>query len=62
MNDIQHPLLKVIGCIHLEGIEKGLYFMQGKLDLLGAVVANGIFISSTITFASRTIFKLHPGH
>ena len=36
--------------------------MQEKLDLLGAVVAHVIFISSIITFASRIIFGLKPGH
>jgi len=36
--------------------------MQGKLDLLGAVVAHVVLISSIITFASRIIFKLQPGH
>jgi hypothetical protein len=32
------------------------------MDLLGAIVAHGIFISSVITFSSRMIFKLQPGH
>jgi hypothetical protein len=36
--------------------------MQEKLDLLGAIVAHVIFISSIITFASRMIFGLKPGH
>lgn len=36
--------------------------MQAKLDLLGAMVAHVIFISSIITFSSRMIFKLQPGH
>lgn len=36
--------------------------MQEKLDLLGAIVAHVVFISSIITFASRMIFKLGPGH
>ena len=36
--------------------------MQEKLDVLGAVVAHVIFISSIITFASRIIFGLKPGH
>ncbi len=36
--------------------------MQEKLDFLGAVVAHVVFISSRITFASRMIFKLKPGH
>lgn len=36
--------------------------MEEKLDLLGAIVAHIIFISSIITFSSRLIFKLKPGH
>lgn len=36
--------------------------MKEKLDLLGAIVAHVIFISSIITFSARTIFKLGPGH
>ncbi len=36
--------------------------MQEKLDFLGAVVAHVVFISSIITFASRMIFGLKPGH
>jgi hypothetical protein len=36
--------------------------MQEKLDFLGAIVAHVIFISSIITFASRMIFGLEPGH
>jgi len=36
--------------------------MQEKLDVLGAVVAHVIFISSIITFTSRIIFGLKPGH
>ena len=36
--------------------------MQQKLDLLGAISAHIIFISSIITFASRMIFTLKPGH
>ena len=36
--------------------------MQQKLDLLGAISAHIIFISSIITFASRMIFALKPGH
>jgi hypothetical protein len=42
-------------------LEGGLR-MQQKLDLLGAITAHIIFISSIITFASRMIFKLKPGH
>ena len=33
-----------------------------KLDLLGAVVAHVVFISSIITFASRVVLRLQPGH
>ena len=36
--------------------------MKEKLDLLGAIVAHIIFISAIITFSSRMIFKLRPGH
>lgn len=36
--------------------------MKEKLDLLGAIVAHVIFISSIITFSSRILFKLQPGH
>jgi hypothetical protein len=36
--------------------------MKDKLDLLGAIVAHVIFVSSIITFSSRIIFKLQPGH
>ena len=36
--------------------------MQEKLDSLGAVVAHVVFVSSIITFASRMIFGLQPGH
>jgi hypothetical protein len=36
--------------------------MQEKLDLVGAITAHVIFISSIITFASRMIFDLEPGH
>jgi hypothetical protein len=36
--------------------------MEKKLDFLGAIVAHIIFISSIITFSSRMIFNLQPGH
>ena len=36
--------------------------MKEKLDLIGAIVAHIIFISSIITFSSRMIFKIPPGH
>ena len=36
--------------------------MKDKLDLLGAITAHIILISSIITFASRLIFDLRPGH
>ena len=36
--------------------------MRERLDFLGAIVAHIIFISSIITFASRMIFGLKPGH
>ena len=36
--------------------------MKDKMDLLGAIVAHVILISSILTFSSRMIFKLKPGH
>ena len=36
--------------------------MREWLDFLGAIVAHIIFISSIITFASRMVFGLKPGH
>jgi hypothetical protein len=36
--------------------------MQVKLDLLGALVAHVIFISSIITFAARIVIGTRPGH
>ena len=36
--------------------------MLEKTDLLGALVAHVIFVSSIITFISRMAFKLQPGH
>ena len=36
--------------------------MKEKLDLLGAVVAHVVFVSSIITFLSRMIFSLKQGH
>lgn len=36
--------------------------MEQKLNLLGAITAHIIFISSIITFSSRMIFKIGPGH
>jgi hypothetical protein len=36
--------------------------MHEKLNLIGAIAAQVIFISSIITFSSRMIFKLGPGH
>jgi len=36
--------------------------MLNKLNLLGAIVAHIIFISSIVTFSARIIFKLQPGH
>jgi hypothetical protein len=32
------------------------------MDLLGAIVAHVIFVSSIVTFAGRMLFKLQPGH
>ena len=36
--------------------------MEHNLNLLGAIVAHIIFISSILTFAARIFFKVHPGH
>ena len=36
--------------------------MLKKTDLLGALVAHVIFVSSSITFLCRMAFKLQPGH
>lgn len=36
--------------------------MFGDLNLMGAIVAHIIFISSVITFSGRLIFRLQPGH
>lgn len=36
--------------------------MHENLNLIGAITAQVIFISSIITFSSRMIFKLGPGH
>ena len=36
--------------------------MLDRLNLLGAIVGHIIFISSIVTFSSRIIFKLQPGH
>jgi hypothetical protein len=36
--------------------------MKEKLNLLGAITAHVIFVSSIITFAGRMVFGLGPGH
>lgn len=36
--------------------------MQERLNLIGALTAHVIFISSIITFSSRIVFKIGPGH
>lgn len=36
--------------------------MQAKLDLLGAIVAHVIFVSSIITFLARMFVGTRPGH
>ena len=36
--------------------------MIERLNLIGALIAHVIFISSIITFLSRMIFKIGPGH
>ena len=36
--------------------------MLNRLNLLGAIVAHIIFISSIVTFTARIVFKVQPGH
>lgn len=36
--------------------------MLKKMNLLGAIVALIIYISSILTFTSRLLFGIHPGH
>lgn len=36
--------------------------MQERLDLLGAIAAHVVFVSSIITFSSRMLFRTGPGH
>jgi hypothetical protein len=36
--------------------------MQAKLDLLGAIAAHVVFVSSILTFSSRMLFRTGPGH
>jgi hypothetical protein len=36
--------------------------MAQKLDLLGAIVAHVIYVSSIVTFMSRLLFGVQPGH
>ena len=36
--------------------------MQERLNLIGALTAHVIFISSIMTFSSRIVFKIGPGH
>ncbi len=36
--------------------------MKERLDFLGAIVAHVIFVSSIITFTSRMVFGVKPGH
>jgi len=36
--------------------------MLTRLNLLGAIVAHIIFISSIVTFTARIVFKVPPGH
>jgi hypothetical protein len=40
----------------------GGVFMKEEMDSLGAIVAHVVFISSILTFSSRMVFKLQPGH
>jgi hypothetical protein len=39
-----------------------MVIMHEKLNLIGAIIAQVIFISSIITFLSRMIFKISTGH
>jgi hypothetical protein len=43
-------------------INEGDEIMLERLNLIGAITAHVIFISSIITFSSRMIFKIGPGH
>ena len=36
--------------------------MEQDLNLLGAIVAHIIFVSSILTFGARIFLKVHPGH
>jgi hypothetical protein len=36
--------------------------VTGKLDLIGAIVAHVILVSSILTFAARSLFGTRPGH
>ena len=36
--------------------------MKDRIDIIGAVVAHVIFVSSIITFSARMIFGTQPGH
>ncbi|MGD1993843.1 MAG: hypothetical protein PVI59_11680 [Anaerolineae bacterium] len=36
--------------------------MTEKLDILGAIVAHVIYVSSIVTFTSRLLFGVRPGH
>jgi len=36
--------------------------VKERLDLLGAIVAHVVFVSSIITFTSRMVFGVKPGH
>jgi hypothetical protein len=43
-------------------INEGDEIMLERLNLIGAITAHVIFISGIITFSSRMIFKIGPGH
>jgi hypothetical protein len=43
-------------------IEEGRNRMKKGPDLLGAVVAHIIYVSSIVTFGFRLLFRLQPGH
>lgn len=53
---LKYPIVWIV----IEEVLGGL--MKEKVDLLGAVVAQVIFVSSIITFSARMLLKTHPGH
>ena len=47
---------------HLDSGDRVMDIEIRKLDLLGAIVAHIIYVSSIITFMSRLLFGVQPGH